>query len=347
MASQNPTAIPDGSLVLITGATSYLASHAIKDFLERGYRVRGIVRNLSQALWLTEELFPLFAQSGVFDLVEVPDLAASNAFDKVIPNSNASAILHFATPFDFSPDPNNVIPQAVGIVLGLLQAAAREPSVKRFVYTSTVGAVYSPLAQGGVPITLTKDSWNDAAVKAAWAPPPYEPQRAILVYAASKVEAERAMFKFVNDENPGFTATAVNPFFVIGSALHKRHLKGTAGWIRNVYNGEPGMVAMAPPGCQVNVRDVAVLHVAATLDPDVKNERLLAWAEPFNMNRVLAILRRLYPDRKFIDDLPSQEPCLATIGNEDRLLGLLKKWGGRDGWISLEQGVREGLSPEP
>lgn len=246
MASHNTTAIPDGSLVLITGATSYLASYVIKDFLERGYRVRGIVRNLSQAGWLTEEVFPLFAQRGVFDLVEVPDLAAVNAFESAIIDSHASAILHFATPFDFSPDPNQVIPPAVEIVLGLLRAAAREPSVKRFVYTSSIGAVYSP--KGGVPVTLTQDSWNDAALDAAWAPPPYEPQRAAKVYAASKVEAERAMFKFIQDENPGFTATAVNPFFVIGPTLHKRHLKGTGGWIRNVYSGELGLLAFAPPG---------------------------------------------------------------------------------------------------
>ena len=90
-----------------------------------------------------------------------------------------------------------------------------------------------------------------------------------------------------------------------------------------------------------------MLHVAAALDPDVKGERLLAWAEPISVNTVLAILRRQYPERKFIDDLPSRPPCLATIGNESRLLGLLKKWGGRDGWISVEQGVREAMSVEP
>lgn len=46
--------------------------------------------------------------------------------------------------------------------------------------------------------------------------------------------------------------------------------------------------------------------VAAALDPDVKGERLLAWTEPFNIDVLLAILRRQYPDRKFIDDLPPQ-----------------------------------------
>ncbi|KAM0810685.1 putative Aldehyde reductase [Seiridium cardinale] len=345
MSGDSSTTIPEDSLVLITGATSYLASYVIKDFLERGYHVRGVVRDNSQAAWLTEEVFPFFAQNGLFDLVEVPNQTISNAFDTVIADSKPSAILHFATPFDFSPDPNKVIPQAVAGILGLLRAATREPSVKRFVYTSTIGAVYSP--KGGVPIELNKNCWNDAALKLAWAPPPYESQRGVYVYAASKIEAERAMFKFVEDENPGFAVNAVNPFLVLGPALYKRHLKGTAGWIRNAYNGEPGLLAVMPPSRQVNVQDVAALHVAAALDPDVKGERLLAWGEPINLNMVLDLLRRQYPERKFIEDGPPQQLCLATIEDEDHLLGLLKKWGGRDGWISLEQSVREGMILEP
>ncbi|KAK6087455.1 aldehyde reductase ii [Seiridium cupressi] len=345
MSSDSSTAIPEDSLVLITGATSYLASYVIKDFLERGYHVRGVVRDISQAVWLTEEVFPLFAQNGLFDLVEVPNQTVSNAFDTVIADSKPSAILHFATPFDFSPDPNKVIPEAVAGILGLLRAAAREPSVKRFVYTSTIGAVYSP--KGGISIKLNKNCWNDAALNLAWAPPPYESQRGVYVYAASKIEAERAMFKFVEDENPGFAVNAVNPFLVIGPALHKRHLKGTAGWIRNAYNGEAGLLAVMPPSRQVNVQDVAALHVATALDPGVKGERLLAWGEPINLNMVLNLLRRQYPERNFIEDIPPQKLCLATIEDEDYLLGLLKKWGGRDGWISLEQSTVDGKEIVP
>jgi nucleoside-diphosphate-sugar epimerase len=241
-----PMAIAAHSLILITGATSYLASYVIKEFLHRGFRVRGIVRNLSRAAWLTNEVFPSFAQNGTFDLVEIPDLTVLNAFDCVISDAKPSAILHFATPFNFSPDPNKVITQAVNSILNLLHAAARQSSVKRFVYTSSIGAVYSP--KGGVRATVTNDSWNVAAVEAAWAPPPYEMQRAPKVYAASKVEAEKAMFEFITNEHPGFVANSVNPFFVIGPRLHKTHLKGTAGWVRNVYCGQPGLFAMAPPG---------------------------------------------------------------------------------------------------
>ena len=368
MATHHPTTIPAGSLVLITGITSYVASFTAQALLERGYRVRGVVRNLVQAAWLTEEVFPDHAANGFFDLVEIPDLAAPHAFDQLFLESRPSAVIHTATPMRFDPDPDGVITPAVQIMTSLLRAAALGPGVvQRFVYTSSIGAAYSP--QVGVPAALTRGSWNEAAVEAAWAPPPYEPARGGKVYAASKAEAERAMFRFADETRPGFAVASVDPFFVLGPVLHERHLQGSAGWVRNVYHGDPKVSGVLPfgeylsqaapamwitnmdrrLGCQVNVQDVAALHVAAVLDPAVKSgDRLLAAAEPFNVNVVLAILRRQYPDRHFMEDLPSQGLCLATIGDEEqgRLLCLLKKWTGREGWISLEQGVREAMRTE-
>ncbi|KAK8127111.1 NAD dependent epimerase/dehydratase [Apiospora kogelbergensis] len=327
MDSQHQTAIPDGSLVLITGITSYVASYTAKCLLERGHRVR---------------VFPSFSHNGAFDLVEIPDLTAPEAFNNAILDSQPSAIIHIAMPMSFDADPNKVITPTVQTMSNLLRAAARVPSVKRFVYTSSIGAAYSP--RTGIPATLTKDSWNDAAVEAAWAPPPYTPERGGKVYAAAKVAAERAMFQFVEETKPGFSVTSVAPFFILGPVLHKRHLEGSAGWIRKVFAGEARVSGVMPFGCQINVQDVAALHVAAVLDPDVRGDRLIAAAEPFHINVVLDILRRQYPDRQFMDDLPSQGLCLATVSDEECLLRLLKKWAGRDGWIPLEQGIREALA---
>ena len=99
--------------------------------------------------------------------------------------------------------------------------------------------------------------------------------------------------------------------------------------------------------CFVHVRDVAVLHVAAVLDPEIKGERLFASSgEPFNLNIGLSILRRLNPDVRFMDDLPNQTPCLITLEDEQHLLELLKKWGGLDGWGSLERVFRESVELE-
>ena len=89
----------------------------------------------------------------------------------------------------------------------------------------------------------------------------------------------------------------------------------------------------------VNVKDTARLHVAALLDPDVQNERILAFAYPFNWNDILAVLRKIYPDRKFPDDIENAPRDLSMLDNS-REASLLKAFG-RPGFTSLEETVRE------
>ena len=92
----------------------------------------------------------------------------------------------------------------------------------------------------------------------------------------------------------------------------------------------------------IDVKDVALLHVAAALDSEVDNARLQAWADYCNWNDVLAIMRKLYPQRTFPDDLP---PSIAMSMTSDfsQPLALLKKWGHQDGWTSLEDSVADNM----
>jgi hypothetical protein len=92
----------------------------------------------------------------------------------------------------------------------------------------------------------------------------------------------------------------------------------------------------------IDVQDVGLLHVAAVLDGEVKNRRLQAWAQGCTWNDILDILRGLYPDRKFIDNLPGQE--LPSVTSDFTLqMELLKKWGGQEGWRTLEQTIQDNM----
>ena len=64
-----------------------------------------------------------------------------------------------------------------------------------------------------------------------------------------------------------------------------------------------------------NVKDTARLHVAALLDPDMENERILAFAHPLNCNGILAYLRRMYPDKKFPEDIEDNSKDLSKLDN--------------------------------
>lgn len=243
--TEQTAAIPKGSLVLITGLTGYIATHVAQQFFDRGYKVRGTVRDLSKASWLKDDLFSAEHAAGNLELVQVPDLGAPNAFDAAV--KGVDAVAHIATVANFDPDPNNVIPQTVSGVVSVLRAAAAEPSIKRIVFTSSAGAAIMPAP--GASGHIGRDSWNDAAVQAAWAPPPYEATRGMATYMASKVEAEKAVWKFIQDEKPNFVLNVVSPFTTLGTMLHPSHQRGTAGWVSGLYKGDTSQVS-AMPSCK-------------------------------------------------------------------------------------------------
>ena len=101
----------------------------------------------------------------------------------------------------FSPDPNEVIPPMIAGTVNLLNAATSHREVLRFVLTSSCAAAASP----GVPLNVDRDTWNKDACEAAWTPPPYDPQRGFLVYAASKMESEWEAWKWYGGEKRSFT----------------------------------------------------------------------------------------------------------------------------------------------
>ncbi len=237
-------AIPEGSTVLVTGLTGYIATHIAKQIFRHGYNVRGTVRDTQQASWLKDDLFSSESATGRLELVQVPDLGAADAFNTAV--RGVSAIVHVATITNFDPDPHNVIAPAVDGVNALLQAAAAEPSVTRFVFTSSAGAAVMPVP--GVKASIGRDSWNDAAVEAAWAPAPYDASHGMMTYLASKVEAEKAVWRFAEEKKPNFTVNVISPFLTLGEMLHKSHTRGTAGWVTKLWDGDTS-IALSSPSC--------------------------------------------------------------------------------------------------
>jgi nucleoside-diphosphate-sugar epimerase len=232
--SSLPTAIPVGSWVLVTGASGFLASHVTSQFLQRGFRVRGTVRDVNQSSWLVKGPFKSYVEDGVFELVAVPDLAVEGAYDEAI--KGVVAIVHIAYVTKIVPDPNEVITPSITGIRSIMNAAMREPSVKRVAFTGSAISS-SPLTPGIDNGMLGRDSWNDAALEAAWAPPPYGPSHAMANYAASKVAAEKEVWKFVEENELPFTVNVVSPAGLIGEPLNKTHIEGQANWVVHVFRG--------------------------------------------------------------------------------------------------------------
>ncbi len=120
-------------------------------------------------------------------------MSVDGAFDEAV--KAVSAVVHVASVLTFDKNPNKVVPQSVAGAMIALKAAAKEKGFKRFIYTSSSSA--SPLPKPNTKFHIDRSNWNDEAIKAAWAPPPYEEGKAWSVYAASKAEAETAIWNLL------------------------------------------------------------------------------------------------------------------------------------------------------
>lgn len=101
-----------------------------------------------------------------------------------------------------STDPDVVIGNAVKGVLHALRAAKKEGvGMKRFVYTSSSTAATLP--KPGENFSVTTESWNDEAIEMAWKAETRE-KDAFIVYAASKAESEKAVWKWARENEHEF-----------------------------------------------------------------------------------------------------------------------------------------------
>ena len=150
-----------------------------------------------------------------------------------------------ASVLTLDPDPNKVIPAVVNGAVNAATSAAKQTSVKRFVYTSSSTAITAP--KPNVKFTISTDDWNKEDVEAAWKPPPYEPGRAWATYGASKTQAEQELWKFVKEHKPGFVLNTVLPNTNMGEILSDKQPASTGQWVKSIYSGNLDAVKDVAP----------------------------------------------------------------------------------------------------
>jgi hypothetical protein len=108
----------------------------------------------------------------------------------------------------------------------------------------------------------------------------------------------------------------------------------------DVFDGNSAFMNTFPPQHMINVVDDARLHLIAAIDRTVVNERIFAFAYPYNWNDVLEIFRELWPNKTFMSNDPALGRDLSKVDNALGV-GLLKKWYGQDSYTDLKESVRQ------
>jgi nucleoside-diphosphate-sugar epimerase len=334
---ENPV-IPLDSLILVTGINGYVASHVADQFMFAGYRVRGTVRDLSKATWISE-LFTSRHGPGRVELVAVPDITAPGAWDNAI--RGVAGVASVASPVELQiTDANAAMAKDKAAQFSLL-AAAQAEGVKSFAYTSSFWAAHTPHA--GVPITIPLDSWNDEAIKLALDPNVPQEMKGFAPYMAGKTMVEKEIWAWVEREKPSFIFNAILPGTALGPILADDHQSGsTAGLLRGIWKNDPvyrQIVGYIEPQWVVDVRDNARVNVAAMTTAGVSGERICALGDKYSWPRVMEIIKEKFPERLDLEYLPAKGWDESVVPNK-RALELLRLTG-QDSWNPLEQIVKD------
>ncbi len=257
----------EDGVVLVTGASGYIATHIVQQLLEAGYKVRGTVRALQD----DKKVAPLRnicpAAQHNLELVEADLLRAESWIPAV---RGCTYVIHTASPVPWMlRNPNNeddVIQPAVEGTLSVLRACREEGNVRRVVVTSSLATVNSPSDSMAGHLYTDKD-WIDLTVDE-------------VVYSKSKVLAEKAAWDFVGDFAPNdehFELVTVLPSIAVGPALCS-YLTTSMAVSKTLFDREFPMLVHASFHF-IDVRDVAQAHIRAMVVPEAAGRRFLVTGE--------------------------------------------------------------------
>ncbi len=290
--------------VFLTGASGFIAKHILRELLEKGYEVRASVRSEKRQGEL-EALFPGAALEFVF-----LDLNKDEGWSEAM--SGCDVLMHTASPFPLAEpkDPQDLIRPAVDGTLRAMKAA-KATGIKRVILTSSNAAIYKDEKK---PKEAPSDETN-------WTTADHP---SVGAYEASKTLAERAAWDFVA-ENEDMALTTINPGGVFGPPMDGRF--GTSLQIveRLMSGSDPVAPPMELP--LVDVRDVAMMHVAAIHLEATQGERFSATSETLRFLEIADVLREWDPSLKIAKSeapvwlmrifslfMPEIKTVLANIG---------------------------------
>ena len=299
--------------VLVTGATGFLASHLILQLVERGYDVRGSVRNLEKGEGLQQALSEYAGKPISIEFV-LADLNSEDGWAEAV--EGVTFVQHVASPFPAGQPKSaeELIGPAKDGALRVLRAS-RDAAVKRVVLTSSVAAIDT--------------GWNEHPPagydETHWAKLD-DPERASF-YAQSKALAERAVWDFIANDGEGLELAVINPVGILGPAI-SANVSTSFGTVISPLSGKmPGYPRIHQ--AIVDVRDVAAAHIEAMIRPEAAGERFIVSDEAFWFSEIGAVLANAYPDRTLPNtEIPDEQIKLAAETNA-ALQSLLPNLGRR------------------
>ncbi|XP_050939235.1 cinnamoyl-CoA reductase 1-like isoform X2 [Cucumis melo] len=287
------TSAVSGQIVCVTGAGGFIASWLVKLLLEKGYMVRGTVRNpddqknahLRNLQGAKERLY-LFSA----DLLDFESLQAAIM--------GCHGVFHTASPVTDDPDK---VEQAIIGTKNVMTAAA-EANIRRVVFTSSIGTVY--MNPNRSPDTVVDEScWSDLEFcknTKNW-------------YCYAKTKAEQAAWEVAKER--GIDLVVVNPMLVLGPMLQEG-VNASVVHIMKYLTGSAKTYVNAVQG-YVDVKDVAKAHLLVYETPSASG-RYICVESMLHRGELVEILANFFPQyplpTKCSDEVnPRKKPYKYTV----------------------------------
>ncbi|KAK3128558.1 hypothetical protein QOZ80_6BG0463430 [Eleusine coracana subsp. coracana] len=262
-----------GQTVCVTGAGGYIGSWIVKLLLDRGYTVRGTVRNPGDAKNAHLRTLP-----GATERLELrgADLLDAGALRAAI--AGCHGVFHTASPV--TDDPEEMVEPAVRGTRHVIDAAAESGTVRRVVLTSSIGAV--AMDPNRAPDAIVDEScWSDLEFC----------KKTKNWYCYGKTVAEQAAWEAAAAR--GVDLVVVNPVLVQGPALQPS-VNASLMHVLKYLNGSAKTFANAVQA-YVHVRDAADAHVRVFEAPAAAGRYLCA-DSVLHREDVVRILRKFFPE---------------------------------------------------
>lgn len=207
------------------------------------------------------------------------DLTKAGSFDAA--TSGVTYVFHTASPFVLKvEDPQrDLIDPAVNGTRTVLESVIKNRhTVKRTVVTSTIGAVLHYLNPPKPEEAKDEDDWNTESTI------DNEP------YSLSKVSAEREAWRIAEENN--LDLVTINPSAVTGPAASSRPDATSIDLLNSILQG--GVRPFAMP--TVDVRDLALAHIAAAENPLANGRYIVSHQESAQPGEIAGIVKKHFPN---------------------------------------------------
>ncbi|KAK6465332.1 Coumarine and phenylpropanoid biosynthesis [Scheffersomyces coipomensis] len=287
---------------LVTGGTGYVGGFTVLQLLEEGKTVRTTIRNLAKEAQFRKSIYSSSDKltkeivDSKLTVIEADLLKDANWTEAI---KDVTYVLHVASPFPPSQpeDPETLIKPAKEGTLRILELAAKTPSVKHVVVTSSFAAI-----RFGYPAdrteTFTEKDWTIVDKSDSY-------------YVKSKAIAEKSAWDYVKEHKVHYGLSVINPALIIGPSLKYQVTNSTSiNKIKTLIDGTLKETGAAKQYLSlVDVRDIAKLHIEALTNPKANGERFLAHSGPsislYEAGQVLAKSDKISAELKA--NIPTKE----------------------------------------